>query len=218
MPVNNMVIIAAVVMFLVVLAIALQPVARKPCVGDCDEKLENLTPAQQPPQEPAVIPENPVAEQPESPPEENPPEPSPPEVPVAIPSNIIPSNVFYTAIGAQTEADYKAQGYVIIKYFYSPDCLVCYAPVDWEDVLNELASEMEDTIILAIFDTSKNRWAAETWASTATGVQQEPVIRMDGMSGGIPKYRLYYGMAINAMLDSPKETLSEEVCKYTDKC
>jgi hypothetical protein len=90
--------------------------------------------------------------------------------------------------------------------------------VDWEDVLNELASEMDDTIILAIFDTSKNRWAAETWASTAAGVQQEPVIRMDGMPGGAPKYRLYYGLAINAMLDSPKETLREEVCKYTDKC
>jgi len=48
--------LAAVVMFLVILAIAMQQAARKPCVGDCGEKLENLTPeqpltpAQQPPQ------------------------------------------------------------------------------------------------------------------------------------------------------------------------
>jgi hypothetical protein len=128
-------------------------------------------------------------------------------------------NVFRDTIGIATEDDYKEQGYVIVRYFYNQNCPLCKEPVDWMQVLEEVAAEMNDVVILETFDTYIKKWAAENWASTALGGRvADPSIRMEGMPGGERAYKLYYAGSLADLQENPKESLRQEICGYTDVC
>jgi hypothetical protein len=130
----------------------------------------------------------------------------------------LPDNIVEGTIGVENEMDYKEDGYVVVRYFYRDNCIPCKNPVPWKRELETLAGNMDDIVLLELFDTKYEGTSFEKWGTTSMGDTDEPVIRMEGIINGEHKYKLYYGPLLNQFYDSPQETLEEEVCKYTDYC
>ena len=173
-------------------------------------------------------PETPV--EPQEPPEQ-PAEPQPPAEPEKPAEELgetpsyqhdvnreLAENVFEDTLGIETEDGYKEQGYVIVRYFYNINCPLCVNPVKWDEVLKEIASEMNDIVILQLFDTHQKGWAKERWAKVGIDVVADPVIRIEGMAGGEHAYKVLYGNPLSELFGAPKERLVEEICNYTDYC
>ena len=169
-------------------------------------------------------PETPAEPQPPvEPPAEQPPE-APQEPPVEGPSyqhdvnRELDENVFEDTIGIENENGYKGDGYVIVRYFYNINCPLCASPVKWDDVLQEIAGEMNDIVILELFDTDQKKWAKDRWGKVGIDVPDDPVIRIEGMPGGEHAYKVLYGNPLSELFGSPKERLFEEICAHTDQC
>ncbi len=134
------------------------------------------------------------------------------------PDRELNENIFEDTIGVEQEDAYKKQGYVIVRYFYNTNCLLCTNPVKWDEVLMELAREMNDVIILEMFDSSRKQWAKERWGKAGIDVIEDPVIRIEGMPGGKHAYKILYGNPLTELFGAPKERLVEQICEYTDVC
>lgn len=126
-------------------------------------------------------------------------------------------NIFEDSIGIETENELKKEGFVLVRYFQNPGCPICTTPLNWGDMLTDIANEMKDVVVLEIFDSRTNKWAKENWGSTALGAVQDPVIRIEGYQDGQHAYRLYHGITLSNM-DDPKTELASAICEYTEKC
>ena len=130
---------------------------------------------------------------------------------------IVP-NVVEGTIGVANENAYKEDGYVLIRYFYRDNCIQCTNPVNWKNVLEEIAADMDDVVFLELFDTKYEGLSFEKWGKTSMGDTNEPVIRIEGIVDGQHKYKLYYGPLLNQFQEDPKESLSQEICNFTEYC
>ncbi len=236
---KNLVIIAAAIIVIAVLVLVSQQPAEHYCGnGVCDpgesaltcqrdcgdgEPNASQTGEQQPqetPPETEQPPQETAPEEPEQPPGEQPAEPPQQEGQSYShdAGRELDPNVFEDTIGVEQEDAYKEDGYVIVRYFYNANCPLCVNPVDWEGVLRRIASEMNDVVILELFDSASNSWAKDRWAKAGIDVPPDPVIRIEGKPGGQPSYKILYGNPLSEFYGSPKERLVEEICKYTDRC
>jgi hypothetical protein len=159
-----------------------------------------------------------TVKEPEAPETPTPSAPTAAPAPPAEDDRTLEENIFEDTIGIETEDGYKEDGYVIVRYFYNFECVLCSNPVNWLDVTKEIAQEMDDIVILELFNTKLNKWATDRWATTGMDTLTPPVIRIEGMPGGEHAYKVYYGALLNDMYDSPKEELVQEICEYTDEC
>ncbi len=128
-------------------------------------------------------------------------------------------NVFERPLGISEANNLKADGYVVVRYFYSPDCKFCYYPTDIEQQLKWLAGELKDLFVLEIINTNTYKDEASAYGSVGNTIYK-PSIRIEGISNGAHGYDFLFGGAISNMLMDNDITadVAPLICKHSDYC
>lgn len=124
-------------------------------------------------------------------------------------------NVYTDPLPYLTAQSYDEEGYVIIRYFYSPACDACFEPVNIEDQLRELAAGFKDLLVMEIIDTQQNLNHASRYAKVGTTIYK-PLIRV----GAEHPYDVLYGTGLGDKLQDGDiiVDVADLLCKHSDYC
>jgi hypothetical protein len=126
-------------------------------------------------------------------------------------------NVFEEPIYYIAEQEYKEEGYALVKYFYSPDCIACTQPLDIAAELESLAEEFKGLMILVEIDSSKYPDMAKTQAKVG-GIVYVPFIKIEGYKAGVHSFTTIYGLGLERRLDDFAYSVAEDICDIIDGC
>ena len=126
-------------------------------------------------------------------------------------------NVFTEPIYYNAEQDYKDEGYALVKYFYTPDCIACTQPLDIAAELESLADEFKGLMILVEIDSSKYTDMAKTQTKVG-GIVYVPFIKIEGYNEGVHSYTTIYGVGLERRLDDFAYSVAEDICDTIDGC
>ena len=128
-------------------------------------------------------------------------------------------NVFTKPLGLLKEKDYKEDGYVLVRYFYSSNCLGCYQPVHIENQLRDLAANFKDLLVLVIIDTQVYRDEADRYAKMGGSIYK-PLIKIEAFQDAKAWVTTLYAYTLGQkLLDGDIQAdVAEEICKHSDYC
>jgi hypothetical protein len=111
------------------------------------------------------------------------------------------------------------QGYVILRYYYAPNCDACREPVDIQTELTELASQQSDLIVLVSLNHISYPFDSKLYAGVQ-GVVYPPSIRIEGISSGTPGYDLLFGYSLVQKLQDGDlmNDIGSLICEHSDRC
>lgn len=128
-------------------------------------------------------------------------------------------NFYSEPIGYDLEKNLTKEGYVIIRYFYAESCSDCFAPVNLESQLRDLAANYKGIVVVISLDAQKYRNDAERYASVG-GVIVKPFIFIEGKKDLTYGRETLYGYVLKAKLQDEDliGDLEPLICLYTDYC
>jgi hypothetical protein len=128
-------------------------------------------------------------------------------------------NVFTEPLSFLKEQELKEDGYTIVRYFYSEDCIYCFQPAYIENQLRELAANLRDIMVLVVIDTAEYRQEASKYASI-DGTIYKPFIRVEGTADGVHGYSTLWGYSLGQKLEDGDVTVDVAplICKHSDYC
>ncbi len=136
-------------------------------------------------------------------------------------ANTPPANarIYPEPLGMDEADDLIEQGYVIIRYYYTPNCDSCREPVNIQKELTKLVSEQSDLIVLVSLNSISFPFDSERYAGVQ-GVVYPPSIRIDGMSDGVRGYGLLFGYSLVQNLQDGDllDDLGPLICEHSDRC
>jgi len=127
-------------------------------------------------------------------------------------------NVFTEPLYSQGE-DYKKDGYVLIKYYYSESCDTCYYPVNIESQLRDLAANFKDLIVLNIIDVQEHRREADIVTNIA-GKKYVPFVKVEWVEDKISGYATFHGNQFGQILVDGDILLdlAQIICEHSEYC
>jgi len=128
-------------------------------------------------------------------------------------------NIFTAPLAFNPEQEFKNDGYVIVRYFYSTDCPFCYSPFNIEEQLRGMAASFKDLFVLVLIDTEQSPAEANKYPNVG-GTTYTPLIRIDGKSGGVFGYDTTFGYSLGQKLEDGDviADVAPLICAHSDYC
>ncbi|MEO0249787.1 MAG: hypothetical protein ABIN58_09705 [candidate division WOR-3 bacterium] len=128
-------------------------------------------------------------------------------------------NVYTEPIKFADIENFKKNGYVVIRYFYSDACKACFDPVHIENQLRELAAGFKDLVVVNIIDALKYRKEANAYAVVG-GKSYTPLIKVEWIQRNISGNSLYYGDQLDSLLADGDilVDLALVICGHSNYC
>jgi len=129
------------------------------------------------------------------------------------------AKIYTEPLGLEASEELMEQGYVIVRYYYAPNCDACREPVDIQAELTDLASQQSDLIALVSLNHISYPFDSKLYAGVQS-VVYPPSIRIEGISGGTPGYDLLFGYSLVQKLQDGDlmNDIGPLICEHSDRC